>query len=92
MSDSSVVVWNEASERFEISLDGKMAVADYQINNGRMLFTHTEVPIEFRGKGIAEKLVLAGFAYARERGLKIVPICSYVGTVLKRHPEYQDLT
>lgn len=68
-----------------------MAVADYQIENGRMLFTHTEVPVEFRGKGIAEKLVLTGFAHARERGLKIVPICSYVAAVLKRHPEYQDL-
>jgi len=91
MSDSSEVIWNEARQRFEISLEGKMAVADYQIENGRMLFTHTEVPVEFRGKGIAEKLVLAGFAHARERGLKIVPICSYVAAVLKRHPEYQDL-
>ena len=29
-----------------------------------MIFTHTEVPQQFRGRGIAKKLVLAGFDVA----------------------------
>jgi predicted GNAT family acetyltransferase len=54
-----------------------------------MLFTHTGVPVEFRGQGIAEQLVLAGFKHAKKHGLEIVPICSYVARVLQRHKEYQ---
>lgn len=90
MSDTSIPepVWNESRQRFEISLDGRVALADYQIKGNHMLFTHTEVPVEFRGRGIAERLVLAGFAHAKANGLKIVPVCSYVGRVLQRYPEY----
>jgi uncharacterized protein len=91
LSAETKPLWNESQQRFEISLDGKTAVAEYRIDGDRMLFTHTEVPVEFRGSGIAERLVLAGFAHAKAKGLKIVPICSYVSHVLKRHQEYQDL-
>jgi len=90
MSEVITPVWNEAGHRFEVSLDGRLAVAEYRVDGDRMLFTHTEVPVEFRGKGVAEKLVLAGFQHAKKKGLKIVPICSYVGAILKRHPEYED--
>ena len=91
MSDNPVPepVWNESRQRFEISLDGRLALAGYRIEGDRMLFTHTEVQVEFRGRGIAERLVLAGFEHARANGLKIVPICSYVVRILERHPEYQ---
>jgi len=85
-------IWNEGLQRFEISLDGKLAVAEYRIEGDRMLFTHTGVPVEFRGRGIAERLVLAGFAHAKKHGLKIVPICSHVVRILQRHKEYQEAT
>ncbi|MFZ4681918.1 MAG: GNAT family N-acetyltransferase [Terrimicrobiaceae bacterium] len=84
------VVENTALNRFEIHLGGHVAVAEYQVEGDRMLFTHTGVPAEFRGRGIAEKLVLAGFRTARERRLKIVPVCSYVAAVLQRHPEFRN--
>ncbi len=79
---------NSSQSRFEIHLGSQVAVAEYQIEGHRMLFTHTGVPPEFRGQGIAERLVLAGFHAARARQLKIVPVCSYVAAVLKRHPEF----
>jgi predicted GNAT family acetyltransferase len=28
---------------------------------------------------------------ARERGLKVVPTCGFVATVIDEHPDYQDL-
>ena len=82
------VIENAAAGRFEARLDGHLAVADYRVEGNRMIFTHTEVPPAFRGRGIAEKLVLAGFRAARERKLKIVPLCSYVAVMLERHPEF----
>lgn len=56
-----------------------------------MVFTHTLVPPELRGRGVAEKLVRAALAEARARGCRVVPQCSYVARFIERHAEYQDL-
>lgn len=77
-----------AEQRFTATPGG---VLTYELLPGRAVFTHTVVPHELRGQGIAAALVLAGLQWARERGLKVVPQCSYVHTYLQRHPEWQDL-
>ena len=53
---------------------------------------------EWRGKagayaiqGIAAALVRAALAHAREQGLKVRPLCSYVQAYVRRHPEVQSL-
>lgn len=89
MSPEPLVVENPVQSRFEIVLDGAVAVAEYQVDGRRMIFTHTEVPPAFRGRGLAEKLVLAGLRAARDRGLEIIPQCSYVAGVLAKHPEFR---
>ena len=53
--------------------------------------THTGVPPEFRGKGIAEQLVKAMIADAREQGFRIKPACSYVASYFKRHKDLADI-
>ena len=82
---------NAAEHRFEVALEGKLAVADYVLRDGEMVMTHTYVPPEFRGKGIAEKVVRAALVYAQEKGLKVVPACSYVELFIQRHREFQAL-
>lgn len=52
---------------------------------------HTYVPPEMRGRGIAERLVEALIADARDQGFTIVPQCSYVAAQFRRHPEWGDL-
>jgi predicted GNAT family acetyltransferase len=52
---------------------------------------HTFVPPEMRGRGVAQVLVEALIADAREQGFKIVPQCSYVAAQFRRHPEWADL-
>jgi uncharacterized protein len=83
------VVHNKSKGRFEIDVGGQLAVAEYRREGNRMVFTHTEVPPPFRGHGIAEKLVLAGFDVARRENLRIVALCSYVAHVLQKHPEFR---
>lgn len=53
--------------------------------------THTFVPPEARGKGIAIALVEQMVADARARGFTIEPQCSYVEAAFRRHPEWADL-
>lgn len=52
---------------------------------------HTLVPREIGGQGVAARLVEALVADARAEGFTIVPACSYVAAMFKRHPEWSDL-
>ncbi|MGE0153742.1 MAG: GNAT family N-acetyltransferase [Reyranellaceae bacterium] len=56
-----------------------------------MVIGHTYVPPALRGKGLAEALVRRGIEDARKQGRKIMPLCSYVRTEFKRHPEWNDV-
>ena len=85
------VIDNTAAHRFEIAIDGHLSVADYRIEDGRMILPHTEVPAALQGQGIAGKLVKAALESARKQGLKVVPLCSYVAVYMDRHREYDDL-
>lgn len=52
---------------------------------------HTYTPPEFRGQNIAFLMLSAGIADVRQKGLKVVPLCSYAAVQFKRHPEWSDL-
>jgi predicted GNAT family acetyltransferase len=82
---------NPSERRFEAEIGGHLAVAEYALDGDRMTFTHTLVPPELRGKGLAEKLVRAGLAEARAQGRRVVPACSYVAAFIERHAEFKDL-
>jgi predicted GNAT family acetyltransferase len=82
---------NPAESRFEAVVDGHLSVCDYDRADGRMVFTHTYVPGELRGRGIAEKLVRAALDFARQEKLAVVPACSYVAVFIERHQEFQPL-
>jgi len=89
--DEISVRHNAAASRFEAAVEGHLAIADYLLEDGRMVFTHTFVPPELRGRGVAEKLVRAGLEQARAEGRRVVPQCSYVAVFIRRHPEFQAL-
>ena len=52
---------------------------------------HTGVRSEFEGRGIAKKLVLKVIEAARERGVKILPLCSYARKLMTGKEEYLDI-
>lgn len=53
--------------------------------------THTLVPPEIGGRGVAARLVEAMIADARNLGFRIDPQCSYVDVAFRRHPDWADL-
>ncbi len=53
--------------------------------------THTIVPPQIGGRGIAGLLVKRLIADAREQGFKVVPQCSYVAAKFDKNPEWADV-
>jgi len=82
---------NSAERRFEILLDGNCAVLDYEISGGTVIVTHTEVPPQCRGRGLAEALVRAALAWIGREGLRVEPRCEYAARFIERHPEFHPL-
>jgi len=77
--------------RFEAMIEGLRCEIDYHLSPGRMHIMHTGVPRPLEGRGIAAALVQHALTWAREQGLKVEPVCSYVAVYLRRHPEWNDL-
>ncbi len=85
------VVHHAAASRFEVELDGELAVCSYRLQGDTMVVVHTEVPPRQQGRGVAAALVAAALAHARAHGLRVRPRCSYVAVYMRRHPETLDL-
>ena len=89
--NSLQVVHNPSESRFEVTLDGQMAIATYRLRDGRMIINHTEVPPHLRRQGIAARIMRAALDYARSNSLQVFPACPYAAEFIRKHPEYQDL-
>ena len=85
------VTHNPEKHRFELTVDGHLAVLTYMLTGNIIIFLHTEVPPAIGGRGLGVNLVEAGLKYAREHGLKVRSMCWFMSKYLRRRPEYQDL-
>ena len=81
---------NPAESRYELQTGHGLAVAIYRQQGGALVFVHTKVPKADEGQGIGTQLVKAALDDARQRGLRIVPACSFVVDFVRRHPQYRD--
>ena len=88
------VIHNIEKHRYELAIDGSedMALAFYQMDeNGHRVLTHTEVPYEFSGLGLASKLARAVFDDARASNIKLILKCPFMAEWYARHPDYADV-
>ena len=78
--------------RFVATVDGRDAVLEYRLDGDVLTVTHTEVPAELGGRGIAGHLVRAAFDHARAAGQRVRTECSYAAAWAQRHADgYRDL-
>jgi len=82
---------NEAQHRFELDVEGHLALAYYQLTPGVITFTHTEVPQELSGRGVGSRLAKGALDAVRALGLKVVPKCPFIAGYMAKHPEFNDL-
>ena len=78
--------------RFEVRIDDHVVgLASYHVDGGTMTLPHTEVDPSLGGRGIGTALVAGVLEAARERGLHVLPYCSFVRHYIQQHPETVDL-
>lgn len=85
------IIHDASRHRFVTIVDGYEGYVEYERVGDSIALTHTIVPAEIGGRGIAGDLVKQAFEYAKEEGLSVIPVCSYAVAWVGRHPEYQDL-
>lgn len=83
------IINNTAENRFEVTLDGYLSIMQYIQKEHTISITHTSVPVELRGRGVAAELAKYAFDYAEKNKLRVIPLCSYFSTFLQRYPEYK---
>ena len=81
----------DTGRRFELSEQGALAFADYRVQDGRMIVPHVEAAHSLRGTGAAGRLMEGVVDAARQRGLKVVPLCSYADAWMRRHRDADDV-
>ncbi|KOY84515.1 hypothetical protein AD998_20170 [bacterium 336/3] len=91
MENNYKVTNNETNQRFEIAIENEIAYLEYRWYKGDLALMHTLVPTEFKRRGIASSLVKFALEYAKEKQLKIIVYCPFVGKYLKNHTEYSFL-
>jgi hypothetical protein len=88
---SNEVRYNHALGRYELDVDGHVAVAYAKRADGVVTFTHTEVPKALEGRGIGSRLAKGALALVRAEGHKVIAQCPFIAGYLKKHPEFADL-
>ncbi len=82
---------NQNQHRFEVAIDDLNSVIDYSISGANLSLNSVRVPKALEGRGIAGELTQAALDWARTEKYRVIPVCPYVQTWLRRHPDYANL-
>src|SRR5690349_21143880 len=84
---------NEEAHRYEAFIEGeRVGFAEYQLTDKLVVFTHTEVDDRCEGMGVGS--AIARFALddvRREGSHRVLPLCPFIKSWIRHHPDYQDL-
>jgi predicted GNAT family acetyltransferase len=81
------LIHNPETCNYEYHIDGAVAYITYDDQNGNMHLTHTVVPDELSGKGLAKKLLEDVLQQIKKDNKKAVAKCSYIVRYIEKNPE-----
>jgi predicted GNAT family acetyltransferase len=72
--------------------DKRAGVMTYSIPKGNFIIVdHTEVDPEFKGQGVGKELLYKVVAMAREKNIKILPLCPFANAMFKKLDDIKDV-
>lgn len=89
--DNLSITDNQAEHRYEAHIGDAVAVLEYTRDGSQIALIHTGVPKALEGRGIAGKLAKFALDDARRQGLDVIPVCPFVVSYLRRHPDEMDV-
>ena len=78
------IINNKTENKYEIHTEGHLAYIQYEITGNEIALTHTIVPKELGGRGLATQMLKLVLADIEKLGLKVVPVCSFVVKYLEK--------
>ncbi|WP_373033534.1 GNAT family N-acetyltransferase [Sulfurovum sp.] len=88
---SNTLIHNADECKYEYHIDGYVAYITYDDQNGNLHLTHTIVPEELAGKGLARTLLEDVLQEIKKENKKAVAKCSYIVKYQEKNPETSDL-
>ncbi len=78
---------------FYVTVDGKKESKMTFVFAGddTIIIDHTVVNPGNNGKGYGKKMVTKAVEYAREKNIKIIPLCPFAKSVFDKIPEFRDV-
>lgn len=85
--------YNEKKGYFYVKIDGKTEAKMTFVFAGshKIIIDHTEVNPGHNGKNFGKKMVEKAVLFAREKELKILPLCPFAKKVFDKTPEFSDV-
>ncbi|MBF4471908.1 MULTISPECIES: GNAT family N-acetyltransferase [Flavobacterium] len=84
---------NDKNGFFHIDINGKAEAKMTFVFAGpdKIIIDHTEVNEGNNGKGYGKKMVAKAVEFAREKNIKIIPLCPFAKKVFDKTPEFRDV-
>ena len=92
MSEVQIKI-NDNKGAFYIEVEGKKeAMMTFVFaDEDKIIIDHTEVNPGNEGKGFGKKMVTKAVEFARDKRIKIVPLCTFAKSVFNKTPEFRDV-
>ena len=81
----------DTGERYELDEAGQTAFANYRLQGERLYIDYVFSPPALRGTGASGRLMSGLSQDAKDKGLKITPICGYAAAWLRRSHQFREL-
>ncbi len=89
-----ITIKEQDSKGFAVAREDnkKAGVMTYSIaGENHIIIDHTEVEPEFKGKSVGKKLLYKIVEMAREKNIKITPLCPFANAMFKKFEDIQDV-
>ncbi len=84
---------NDKNGFFYVTIDVKTEAKMTFVFDGpdKIIIDHTEVNEGNNGKGLGQMMVEKAVAFAREKNIKIIPLCPFAKKVFDKTPAFHDV-
>lgn len=89
-----IVLKEQEAKGFAMALENekRAGAMTYSIAGEKLIIIdHTEVEPEFKGRSIGKKMLYKIVEMAREKNIKIIPLCPFAAAMFKKLEDTQDV-